>query len=52
MFDTIATLYVEAFGILLTAAAIGLLTLGAARAAPRVRRPMAAAVSRMPKAST
>ncbi|HHL22876.1 MAG TPA: hypothetical protein ENJ52_15300 [Aliiroseovarius sp.] len=32
MFDTIATLYVEAFGILLTAAAIGLMTLGATRA--------------------
>ena len=32
MFDTIASLYVEAFGLLLPAAAIGLLTLGALRA--------------------
>ena len=32
MFDTIATLYVEAFGILLTAAAVGLLSLGALHA--------------------
>ncbi len=32
MFETIATLYVDIFGIFLTAAAIGLLTLGAVRA--------------------
>ena len=38
MFKLIATYYVETFGILLTAAAIGLLTLGAVRAGLSLRR--------------